>query len=161
MHVGTEKILEKNSLSIADAPKNSRTRHVLNITATTVCLVPVQIYHTMKAKKNKEIYSNYSIMTQRRFLICVRKLVFTNRPTADVVCEISASCEEIRVKTLTRHTQEVLVNFRSKKKNTRKIKNHSSTGSLVAMCRHIWPNLYWKLMLTLMQPHFNLISLGI
>jgi hypothetical protein len=116
-------------------PTNTRTRHLPNITTTTACLVPVQTYHMMKIPMNKAIYNNYSIIKQQRFLICVRKLVFTNKPTADV-CEIAASCEEIRVKPQSRHTQEVLVNFRSKKK-TRKIKNRRTTGSLVAMCRHI------------------------
>ena len=104
---------QENSFSIADVPTNTRTKHLPNITAMTACLVPVQTYHMMKITMNKAIY-NYSIIIEQWFLICLRKLVFTNRPTADV-CEIAASCEEIRVKPQSRHTQEVLVNFRSKK----------------------------------------------
>ena len=104
----------KNSLSIADVSTNTRTRHLSNITATTACLVPVQTYHMMKITMNKATYNNYSIIKQQRFLICVRKFVFTHKPTADV-CEIAACCEVICVKPQSRHTQEVLVNFRSKK----------------------------------------------
>ena len=50
--------LGKYSLSIADVPTNTRTRHLPNITAMTACLVPVQTYHTMKIPMNKAINNN-------------------------------------------------------------------------------------------------------